>query len=129
MCITAPTRIDLADPKAGKSEWPTYRRIQDYTEAVRVEFDPSAITYEGVLAVFFGELGGPPSRSSRQYRSAILYHSAEQMVAAQAAVAEYGRAHRLSKVNIDVEPATDFYRGEEYHQKYYVKNSVRQCGF
>lgn len=106
----------------GKSTYPTYRAIKDSTEAVRVTYDPRVLTYEDVLGYYFRELGSsaysPPY--SRQYRSAILVHNEEQRRIAMEFVKGFEQQGR--KVHVDIEQATDFYRGEEYHQKYFAKN-------
>ena len=54
----------------GKSEWPTYEKIGDHTEAIRVEFDLNIISYRGILEEFFKQQGGPPTDPDfdRQYR-------------------------------------------------------------
>ena len=54
----------------GNSEWPTYKKIGDHTEAIRLEFDPSIISYLEILEEFFKQQGGPPTSRgfSRQYR-------------------------------------------------------------
>ena len=109
----------------GKTEWPTYRSIQDHTEAVRVVFDPNVITYEELLLSFF-QMHSPFSPPySRQYRSAILTHNEEQHAIATAMIADLAKLSK-KKVYTLIEPATDFYRAEEYHQKYIQKQSGRQ---
>lgn len=109
----------------GETDYPTYKSIQDHTEAIRLEFDPSVISYEEILTHFFNQQGGPPGYPSysRQYRSAILYHSEEQKGIAERMIADYKRSGGSKKVFTDVEPATDFYRAEEYHQKFYFKQN------
>ena len=110
----------------GTGAWPTYRNIQDYTEAIRVVFDPNLISYEAILHAAIAEMGGPPTRknSHRQYRSAFLTHSPEQRAIALSVISSYEKKLKEGKVYVDVEDATDFYRGEEYHQKYYAKNRI-----
>jgi len=108
----------------GKTEWPTYRSIQDHTEAVRVVFDPKVITYEELLLSFFQMHSPFSSPYSTQYRSAILVHNEEQKAIATAMVDDLAKMSK-KKVYTLVEPATDFYRAEEYHQKYIQKQSGR----
>ena len=45
----------------GKTEYPTYKNIQDYTEAIRVTYDPSILSYEQIIRIFFDMQGGPPT--------------------------------------------------------------------
>jgi len=111
----------------GATEFPTYRSIQDHTEAVRVVFDPTVISYRDLLSAFV-EMHSPFSPPySRQYRSAILYHDDTQLETAKEVLAEldaYGKSKR-ARVYTALEPATDFYRAEEYHQKYIAKSRGR----
>lgn len=103
----------------GQKEWPTYRSIKDSTEAVRVIYDPSLISYEDILRTFFHQHSPSSPAYSVQYRSAILVHSEEQRAEAQKLI---GALSKRSKVYTSVEDATPFYRAEEYHQKYMEKN-------
>ena len=106
----------------GKTDYPTYKSIQDHTEAIRVTFNPKVLTYEQVLETYF-DMGGVPSFPgfSRQYRHAILYHTPEQKEIAERVISRHAKEN--GRVFVDVEPATDFYRAEEYHQKY-VRKSI-----
>lgn len=103
------------DPRAIN---PTYRNIQDYAESIRIAFDPSVISYQELLDLFF-EMHTPadPRWSGTQYRSAIFVHTPEQRAWAQDAVAARGALGRF----VAVEDASDFYAAEEYHQKYIEK--------
>ena len=113
----------------GRAPSPTYRNIQDYTEAVRVTFDPSVVSFEQLLRVAIEEMmGGPPTRarsSKRQYRSAFLYHTESQRDIASRFLEEQRKRLGVPRLFVDLEPATDFYRAEEYHQKYYEKSGKR----
>ncbi len=110
----------------GKAAYPTYSRLQDQTEAIRVEYDPSIISYEDILEHYSIQLGSPLYESySRQYRNAILYHNAEQRDAAISLVKKLGNKYKGKQIYIDIEPAVDFYRAEEYHQKYIEKQHRR----
>lgn len=106
----------------GKTQFPTYKSIQDYTEAIRVEYDPKVLSYEQIIQKFFDMQGGPPSYGSfsRQYRSAILLHNAEQKAVVDKIFGDYAKKSG-KKIYTDVEEATDFYRAEEYHQNYVDK--------
>ncbi len=69
------TRVGYA---GGEAPDPTYRRIQDHTEAIQIEYDPSITSYEELLEIFW-ESHDPTSRPySRQYMSIVLYHNQEQ---------------------------------------------------
>jgi peptide-methionine (S)-S-oxide reductase len=96
---------------------PTYASIQDYTEALLVEFDPSVVSYTELLNLWQTMQSGYSSK--RQYRSAIMYLNEEQ--------AEVARELTKGEKYVDVEPATKFYLAEEYHQDHHKKmNGSRQ---
>lgn len=105
----------------GKTEWPTYRSIQDHTEACRIEFDPTIISYRDILISFFDMHSPFSAPYSRQYRSAILVHNDEQQKIADDLVATL-QVGSKRKIYTSIEPHTDFYRAEEYHQKYIQKS-------
>lgn len=109
----------------GKTAFPTYRSIKDHTEGVRITFDPNVTSYTEILEVFFEQLGSSiysPSYGC-QYRSAILVHNEEQRAIASQLLALRKRPGQ--NIYVDIEPAGDFYRAEEYHQKYYAKSENR----
>ena len=62
----------------GKTEWPNYENIMDHTEAVRIVFDPSEISYYDILENMMTMHSPTSAPYSRQYRSAIFYHNDEQ---------------------------------------------------
>lgn len=110
----------------GKKQNPNYNNIMDHTETIRVEYDTSVLSYEDLLAAFLMlQDGGPRSKSwSRQYRSVLLPHSPQQRQAAEAFMKqEQERQNR--KLYVDIQDGGDFYRAEEYHQKYIEKQSAR----
>ena len=121
----------------GHTTEPTYRDVcsdtTGHAEVVQVEFDPSVISYEDLLNVFWQV--HDPTQVNRQgpdvgsqYRSAVFVHSPEQEAAARAAVADLqasGRFHR--PIATQVVPAAPFYPAEEYHQQYLAKRGLRGC--
>jgi methionine-S-sulfoxide reductase len=111
----------------GKSAYPTYRNIMDHTEAVRIVYDPSVISFDEILQSFFQQLNGSqfyPSYSC-QYRSAIFYHTDKQFEAATAVVDAIATSSG-KQVTTSIEPASTFYEAEEYHQKFILKQSSRK---
>ena len=105
----------------GSTTDPTYVNISDHTEAVEIEYDPSLISYDELLEVFW-YAHSPTSRSwSRQYASLIFYYNEAQKEQAEASrnqrQAELGRT-----VYTEIIPAS-FYPAEDYHQKYYLRGS------
>jgi len=92
----------------------TYRSIQDYTEALLVEFDPEVISFEEVLEQW--KRDAAPWDATRQYRTAVWFMNEDQEVRARAFVGDMpGRQY------VGVESATQFFRGEEYHQDFIAK--------
>ena len=125
---------------AGFTPNPTYKetctQLTGHNEVVRVIFDPSVISYENLLKVFWEN--HDPTQGMRQgndvgstYRSGIYTYGAAQLAAATASKARYSDI--LSKagfgaVTTEVLPAPVFYFGEEYHQQYLAKNPDGYCG-
>jgi len=110
----------------GEAFEPNYDKIGDHTEAMLVEYDES-LSYNKLLAMFFGE--HTPSVSSRQYRSCIFYHDEEQRVAAEAVKAGLLDLGKSWMKNAAIEPASDFWQAEEYHQKYLAKMQTRFAAY
>jgi peptide-methionine (S)-S-oxide reductase len=116
----------------GTSENPTYEEVcsdtTGHAEAVEVLYDPSQVSYDELLEVFW-QLHDPTTLNRQgsdvgsQYRSAIFYHSPSQNEAAQTSRAFLQQtAKYLNRpVVTQIAPATTFYRAEEYHQQYLEK--------
>ena len=116
---------------------PTYKDVctgqTGHAEAVEVEFDPGQISYRKLLAAFFQ--AHDPTQLNRQgpdfgtqYRSAIFYHGPEQESEARAAKAALEKAGIFRRpIVTEIVPAGEFYRAEEYHQKYFEKQGIRAC--
>ena len=111
---------------------PNYRLvctgITGHAEAVQIVFDPAKITYEQVLGYFF-RMHDPttPNRQHNdvgtQYRSAIFYTTDEQKAVAERVKAAVDKGGRWKRpIVTEITKATEFYPGEDYHQKYLVKN-------
>ncbi len=111
---------------------PTYKLIctgiTGHAEAVAITFDPAKISYEELLGYFF-RMHDPTTLNQQhndrgtQYRSAIFYHSDEQKLIAERVKARVDKSGKWKKpVVTEITKATEFYMGEEYHQKYLVKN-------
>jgi len=97
---------------------PTYKRIGDHTEAMLVEYGPE-LSFEDILTRFWAE--HTPGIAMRQYRSAVFYHDEDQRVAAETMQQELVDAGKKWCRHTAVEPASDFWQAEEYHQKYLAK--------
>jgi len=109
----------------GKKKNPTYRSMGDHTEALKVTFDPSVVSFTQLLDKMFEE--HDPSRPSKncssQYINAVWFASEAQKAAVLKKVAAL--EDDGIEVNTRIAPRGDFYRAEEYHQKYYAKQGAR----
>jgi peptide-methionine (S)-S-oxide reductase len=106
----------------GSTPDPTYRSIGDHSETIQIDYDPSQISYEDLLAVFW-ESHSPTSRPfSQQYASVILFHDQEQeRLASQSKEQEAAKLGR--QVFTEIRPFTEFYLAEDYHQKYWLQQA------
>lgn len=114
---------------ANPSYWLVSSGATGHVEAVRVEFDPSRVTYADLLEVFWKSHDPTRPRLGKRsrYRSAIFVHSDEQERAARASLAE--RADYSARtVLTEVARAPQFYRAEERHQRYLEKRSFAPAG-
>jgi peptide methionine sulfoxide reductase msrA/msrB len=123
----------------GKTDKPTYKQVctdkTGHAEAVRVEYDPTVVTYEQLLEAFWG-LHDPTTLNRQgpdvgtQYRSAIFYHTEDQRKAAEAAKERLAKSGKYAggTVVTQIVPAGEFYRAEEYHQRYLEKQGYKGCG-
>jgi peptide-methionine (S)-S-oxide reductase len=122
----------------GRTEDPTYREVcagdTGHAEVCEVTYDPENISYNELLDVFW-ECHDPTQLNRQgvdvgeQYRSAIFYHSTDQLAAAESSKAELEQSGRFPRpIVTQIVPAGTFYRAEEYHQQYVLKNGGGHCG-
>ncbi len=105
----------------GAAKDPTYTRLGDHSESIRIEFDPTRASYETLLDIFW-QNHSPGTRSfSRQYAASIFYHDEAQR---KAAIASRDRiaARIKGPVYTEIVPAARFYPAEAYHQKYGLRS-------
>ena len=119
---------------------PTYRetctQLTGHNEVVRVIYDPSVISYEELLKVFWE--GHDPTQGMRQgndvgstYRSGIYTNTSEQAAAAKASKEAYQAAltaRGFGAITTEIVAAPTFYFAEDYHQQYLAKNPDGYCG-
>jgi len=117
----------------GSAETATYKQVitetTGHAESVEVIYDPAKITYGQLLRIFFS-VAHDPTQLNRQgpdvgisYRSAIFYANDEQKRLATAYIAQLDAAKVFpSKIVTEVTPLKAFYRGEDYHQDFALKN-------
>jgi peptide-methionine (S)-S-oxide reductase len=108
---------------------PTYRQVcggdTGHAEAVRLTFDPEVISYDDILDLFFAthdptQLNRQGNDVGTQYRSAIFPHSPEQEASARAAI-ERAQADWDKPIVTAIEPLSEWYPAEEYHQEYFER--------
>ena len=113
-----------------------YERVSSGTtghaEVVRVTFDPSKVSLQKLLQVFFSVAHDPTQLNRQgpdvgdQYRSAIFFHSPEQEAKAKASK-EAAQARFKRPIVTEVTPAPVFWPAEEYHQQYLQKRGLASC--
>lgn len=122
----------------GRTRDPTYEDVctgtTGHAEAVEVEFDPSVVSYDQLLEVFW-DIHDPttlnrqgPDRGT-QYRSAIFHHDDGQRAAATASKdrLQARGGHGQSVIVTEIQPAAAFYEAEAYHQRYLEKRGRASC--
>ncbi|MEK7585585.1 MAG: peptide-methionine (S)-S-oxide reductase MsrA [Patescibacteria group bacterium] len=130
---TAGVKATAVGYMGGTKPSPTYEDVCSdaigHAEMVEVQYDPSEVTYEALLKIFWANHNpttlnqqGPDVGS--QYRSVIFYHSPEQQLAAEQAKQALAASGRFGVKSIvtEIVPASQFWRAEEYHQRYLEKN-------
>ena len=121
----------------GEFENPTYEDVctgrTGHAETVEVVYDPSIISYDELLTVFWKN--HDPTTQNRQgpdigsqYRSVIFYHSEEQKNMANQSKKEIQNSFNREVVT-QIVPATEFYMAEDYHQQYLAKRGRKSCRF
>ena len=121
----------------GRTQNPTYKDVcsdtTGHAEVVQVEFDPSRVSYDELLEIFWSN-HNPTQRNRQgpdfgsQYRSAIFTHCDEQKAIAEASKAALdagGKFH--SPIVTQIEPAREFWIAEDYHQQYLEKRGRASC--
>jgi peptide-methionine (S)-S-oxide reductase len=114
---------------------PTYEQVSTgrtgHTEAVLVEYDPSKVSYDKLLQVFWMNID-PTVKNAQfcdhgsQYRSGVFYLGDEQRKLAEASKAALDKSKAFKEpIVTEITKASEFYAAEDYHQDYYQKNPVR----
>lgn len=117
----------------GWVETPSYEQVcggqTGHAEAIQITFDPTIISFETLLDVFF-HLHDPTTKNQQgadvgpQYRSAIFYHSEEQKKTAEKKITELTtKGDYKGPIVTEVSAYKNFYPAEESHRDYYNKNS------
>jgi peptide-methionine (S)-S-oxide reductase len=117
----------------GHVDNPTYRQVcggdTGHVEVVRITFNPDEISYRDLLDVFFTvhdptTMNRQGNDTGEQYRSVIFYNDEAQQRTAEEVIAELTASKAFPEPIVTaVEPASEFYVAEDYHQNYYNENS------
>ncbi len=112
----------------GENENPDYRNHPGHAEALRVEYDETKISYQGILNFFF-QIHNPTTLNQQgndrgtSYRSAIFYQDDEEKRVAEEMIEIVNESERWpDPVVTSLEPFTQFWPAETYHQDYLEKN-------
>ena len=119
----------------GDVENPTYQQIcsgtTGHAEVCRIRFDPSKITFDEMLKVFW-ETHDPTTLNRQgndegtQYRSVIFYHDKEQKALAEQRKKQLDAAGAWpDPIVTEISPVAPFYKAEKYHQNYYNDNPTQ----
>jgi methionine-S-sulfoxide reductase len=111
----------------GTLDGPTYRRIGDHSESIQIEYDPGRIAYRQLLKSFWRDHDPTRSAWRRQYMSVAFYHDEDQhRIIMETKVEE--EARRNKAIVTEIRPAGIFFRAEDYHQKYYLRQQRQLAG-
>ncbi len=124
----------------GTLEDPTYEQVcsgrTGHAEVVRIEFDADQIAFEELLGVFFAThdpttLNRQGADVGSQYRSVVFYADEQQKRQAEAFITQVNESKAYdSPIVTTLEPLTEFYTAEDYHQNFYERNPYQPyCQF
>jgi len=121
------TRVGYA---GGDKLNPTYYDLGDHTETLEVDFDPSVVTYEELLELYWTQHAPTRAAFSAQYKAAVYYHNDGQKKLAETTRARWAQDHnaQLKDVTTEIIPHKTFYLAEDYHQKYGLRQNGALLG-
>ena len=116
----------------GSTKNPTYEQVcmgtTGHAEVIKIDFDPTQVSFRDLMTVFFAThdpttLNRQGNDAGTQYRSAIFYADESQKAEAAAFIKDLDEAKTFkNSIVTTLEPLTDFYPAEDYHQKFYANN-------
>ena len=119
----------------GKKENPSYKEVAtgstNHAEAIEIHYDPSKISYNDLLEVFWRnvdptDINGQFIDRGKQYRPVIFHHNKDQKKLAEKSRDRLEKSKRFkNKIVTSIVSSTIFYAAEEYHQDFYKKSKVR----
>ena len=118
----------------GSLDSPTYEDVctgrTGHAEVVEVEYDPSQVSYDDLLAVFW-DIHDPTTLNRQgpdvgtQYRSVLFFHNAEQEAAANKSKEKIQSSGRFTKdIMTEITLASQYYKAEDYHQQYLERRGL-----
>ncbi len=118
----------------GSLDSPTYEDVctgrTGHAEVVEVEYDPSQVSYDELLAVFW-DIHDPTTLNRQgpdvgtQYRSVLFFHIAEQEAAANKSKEKIQSSGRFTRdIMTKITPASQYYKAEDYHQQYLERRGL-----
>jgi peptide-methionine (S)-S-oxide reductase len=117
----------------GTTPDPTYEMVSSgrtgHAEVIKIEFDPSQISFNDLLTVFFAThdpttLNRQGADIGTQYRSLVFYATDQQKKDAEAFIKKLNESDPNGKpVVTEIKPLEKFYEAEDYHHNYFKKNS------
>lgn len=117
----------------GAAETASYASVSagdsGHVEAIKVTYDPTTVTYKELLKAYFENIdpfdaGGQFADRGEQYQTVVFYSNEEEYKEAEAFKQWLSKKFDGREVATKILPAGAFYAAEEYHQKYYEKNSA-----
>lgn len=119
----------------GKIENPSYEWVSmgttGHAEVIKIEFDPTVISYEELLDIFW-HVHNPTTLNKQgdnvgtQYRSIILYTSEDQRNKAEQSLKKISESGEFSKpIVTEIKPLDTFYDAESYHKNYFENNTLQ----
>lgn len=117
----------------GKTVKPSYMQVcsgtTGHAEVIKIDYDPSVISYPDLLDVFFHvhdptTLNRQGNDAGEQYRSVILYQNEGQKQEAEQFISRLKNSREFDRpIVTEIEPLAEFYGAEDYHQNYYENNT------
>ena len=116
----------------GVTKNPTYKDVctnkSGHAEVVKVTYDPIIVSYEKLLEIFW-DIHNPTTLNRQgwdvgtQYRSVVFYNNEEQRLSAFKLKEKLDKSGKYkAPIVTEIVPVSEYYRAEEYHQKYNEKN-------
>ncbi|MFB6357390.1 MAG: peptide-methionine (S)-S-oxide reductase [bacterium] len=117
------TRVGYA---GGDKENPTYHELGDHTEALQLEYDTEEFPYIQLLNEIFSRHDPGENTAHRQYQNVIWYHDeAQQQTIEHYVDTRLDKFDSTGDMATRVEPLEQFWRAEQYHQKYYLQKQAK----